>query len=445
MKMEVKNFSGISKAVIEYNGFTIITGKNSTGKSTLGKILYFIFNEFKNTNSKYMHYINYSLNRRLEEFMSMDNTVFGKTMSDIADFSDYLKYDAIPKLVNARETNDEELEKRIIETIKNRCNDVTIEINDSDIALNPLSGKIVYFTDVELYKRFVDTIYMSKSEALHNILRSNIRDYFDTPYNKATDDDLFIELKIKNESTIISSSFGTQFFDINSYIDIKNNVFYIDDDVLSNIDDIVYTLDSDKNRWIPASNTFLRNIYEIKTKKEADNFIERAMYRTETDEIRKKINDTYSPFLLFDNEDEEISPASKDVALGFKLFILLDKLLEHGIIMEKDVVILDEPEIHIHPSLQVDLAQMLFELREALDLTMIVNTHSPFFVEALSRITDLNTINPKQSTNLYSMNGNPGNFVSKDVSDNPSKIFDEMSEAYKKIDNLKLRNYKNEE
>lgn len=448
MKMEIKNFSGISNAVIEYNGFTIVTGTNSTGKSTLGKTLNFIFKEFKNTNQKYIEYLYFSLNRRIEEFFAMDNTLFAKSLSEADEFLQYLRYDAIPKLVNAREVGDVEEEILIINTVKAKCYDITIEIADDENELNVITGNLVRFPEVGFYKRFIDILNMSKNEALHNLLRSNIRQYFDLPYNKSTRDELFVELKIKNDSTIVKSDFNSQLYDIENYVDIKNNVFYIDDDVLSVLDDIIYSLDREKsdykNLWYRTRNKFLNDVIKIKNELELESDIERAAYRADTDEIRKKINAVYSSALLFDNDDE-ISTSSNDIAVGFKLFILLDKLLEHGIFTEKDVVILDEPEIHIHPSLQVDLAQMLYELREALDLTMVVNTHSPFFIEALTTITDLRDKNPKMTTRLYTMSGHSGNFVSTDVTDNPSKIFDEMAEAYKKIDNLKAVFYKNED
>ena len=43
MKLEINNFSKIKKADIQINGITVICGDNNTGKSTVGKILFSIF------------------------------------------------------------------------------------------------------------------------------------------------------------------------------------------------------------------------------------------------------------------------------------------------------------------------------------------------------------------------------------------------------------------
>lgn len=44
MRLEVTNFAKIKNADIKINGITVIAGENNTGKSTIGKLLYAIFN-----------------------------------------------------------------------------------------------------------------------------------------------------------------------------------------------------------------------------------------------------------------------------------------------------------------------------------------------------------------------------------------------------------------
>lgn len=47
MKLIIDNFAKIKKAEIVFDGITIIAGKNNSGKSTVGKVLYGIFNSLK--------------------------------------------------------------------------------------------------------------------------------------------------------------------------------------------------------------------------------------------------------------------------------------------------------------------------------------------------------------------------------------------------------------
>ena len=52
MELIVKNVGKINNAKVEVNGVTVITGYNSTGKSTICRALYAIMDTFSNINSK---------------------------------------------------------------------------------------------------------------------------------------------------------------------------------------------------------------------------------------------------------------------------------------------------------------------------------------------------------------------------------------------------------
>lgn len=44
MRINIKNIGKIKEADVNLNGITLIAGKNDTGKSTVGKVLFSIFN-----------------------------------------------------------------------------------------------------------------------------------------------------------------------------------------------------------------------------------------------------------------------------------------------------------------------------------------------------------------------------------------------------------------
>ena len=48
MKLYLKNIGKIEEAFIEMNGITVIAGENDTGKSTVGRALFAVFNGFTN-------------------------------------------------------------------------------------------------------------------------------------------------------------------------------------------------------------------------------------------------------------------------------------------------------------------------------------------------------------------------------------------------------------
>ena len=52
MKIRLKNIGLIDNSEVEINGITIIAGINATGKSTIGKALYSVFNSLQNIYDK---------------------------------------------------------------------------------------------------------------------------------------------------------------------------------------------------------------------------------------------------------------------------------------------------------------------------------------------------------------------------------------------------------
>ena len=72
-----------------------------------------------------------------------------------------------------------------------------------------------------------------------------------------------------------------------------------------------------------------------------------------------------------------------NLSTGLKSFVIIKTLLENGSLKQKDVLILDEPEIHLHPDWQLRYAEIIVLLQKVFELTIILTTHSPHFVEAL--------------------------------------------------------------
>jgi predicted ATPase len=65
MKLNIENFAKIKNANINFNGITVIAGENNTGKSTVGKIMFSLFNSFNCMDEKIKKQINFSLINQL--------------------------------------------------------------------------------------------------------------------------------------------------------------------------------------------------------------------------------------------------------------------------------------------------------------------------------------------------------------------------------------------
>jgi len=60
MKLTINNIGKLRNAEVVIDGITVITGENNTGKSTVGKILWSIFDSFYNIKFKFFSHFSTS-------------------------------------------------------------------------------------------------------------------------------------------------------------------------------------------------------------------------------------------------------------------------------------------------------------------------------------------------------------------------------------------------
>ena len=123
---------------------------------------------------------------------------------------------------------------------------------------------------------------------------------------------------------------------------------------------------------------------------------------------------------------------SPNIATGIKSFGILQMLLRAGHIHEYTYLILDEPEVHLHPKWEIEYAKLVVLLSKA-GVPIIISTHSPYFLQALVKfIKDYETIDISK---FYFGEKNKGNTYSKfnDVTDNLEPIFKALAEPMQDI------------
>jgi predicted ATP-dependent endonuclease of OLD family len=77
-----------------------------------------------------------------------------------------------------------------------------------------------------------------------------------------------------------------------------------------------------------------------------------------------------------------------NVSVGIKTFLIIKRLLELGEIKERDILIFDEPENHLHPAWQLQFAEILVLLQKEFNLTILLATHSPYFLESIEAYSE---------------------------------------------------------
>lgn len=96
--------------------------------------------------------------------------------------------------------------------------------------------------------------------------------------------------------------------------------------------------------------------------------------RVAAGEITKKQKYVYT---LDEDSSKEIDVAS--LSTGLKAFVILKQLLLNGNLQDKDVIVLDEPEIHLHPEWQMLYAEIIVLLQKKYNFHIVVTTHSAHF------------------------------------------------------------------
>lgn len=129
---------------------------------------------------------------------------------------------------------------------------------------------------------------------------------------------------------------------------------------------------------------------------------------------------------------DDISGANlelSNLSTGIKSFAVILKLLENNDIKDHSLIILDEPEVHLHPKWQLKFAEILIMLQKEFDLNILLTTHSPYFINALEVYSKEHNIGERMKYYLAYSKKNLGYF--DDVTTNTDRIYELLAEPFK--------------
>ena len=128
----------------------------------------------------------------------------------------------------------------------------------------------------------------------------------------------------------------------------------------------------------------------------------------------------------------------RNLAAGMKVFAILRKLIENGYITEDFVMLLDEPEIHLHPQWQVVLAEALVILNKSVGCRILMTTHSPLLLRSLQAYSQIYG----RDIRYYLLDrdservGERTDITFRDLGSDPEKAYKTMSEAFNRAQDL---------
>jgi len=129
-----------------------------------------------------------------------------------------------------------------------------------------------------------------------------------------------------------------------------------------------------------------------------------------------------------------------NTATGIKMFGIFQVLSQNNYLNENTVLVLDEPEVHLHPKWQLEMAKLIVELVKN-GVSILVNSHSPYMIEALKRYSDREKIQAK--TNFYLAEDGKIDKVKESNSQTLVAIYEKLSEPYDVFEEMESERFQN--
>lgn len=406
MKIKLQNIGIIEEADINIEGITLIAGQNDSGKSTVGKVLYSIIKGF-----------NQDINLFHEE----------KNGMIIFHYQNILK----------------ELKK----------NDPT--------NINEYQTKEINATWIKKIESLIESeLFIDSKKIISQSLRS-LKDYDEREYNTKEEKE--------NE---IEDWFHSEIITFHNLFNVPNNIeSKIEIDDLEGTATITHWYPNISRYYLKLDNdleTYFKEAYFIESPAIIDDSLQRfvgkenlQLYtRSRQEELVKALSnpltsnivdysDIYNDIskiisgeitidllegVRYKKNEQEID--IKNTAVGIKSFGIIQLLLKNNRLNNRTLLIIDEPEVHLHPTWQIKYAEILVRLSKDFDIPMVLTSHSPYFIEALDAFS--RKYKYEKSTNFYFSKRNENGLSSKiiDVTKDITPILSSISEAFYKIQDI---------
>ena len=367
MKLSLNNIGKISSATIEMNGITVIAGENDTGKSTLGKALFAVFNSLYKSEEKIAIERKNSIKNSIQILFQNAPDIFYFEL----DMNEFIK-----EIMNHAKIQQsyEEKKQSIAKIIQQYYYEIVSDkLNDED--LNEVSERIA--TNLSIDDR--------------KIFKAVVQRHLDLEFNKqisnvyVSDKISSICLEIRNKQINVSID-RDKVVEVDKRVSLGTEAIYIDDPfVLDEFPSPIRRM----NRNTIGHRIYLKE--KLYSNQAEGNIIDEIVANSKLETIYGKISSVCDGEIIKEKRSNltyRIPGTEKvfdirNLSTGLKTFAILKMLLVHGQIEPNGTIVLDEPEIHLHPEWQLLFAELIVLLHKEFGLHVLLNTHSPYFLNAI--------------------------------------------------------------
>ena len=430
MQLLLKNIGMIKEANVKIDGLTVIAGENDTGKSTVGKLLFSLIK----ASSRYKEDLE---ENKEEQLFSIIEKIYFRLRKQV-NFSDRLDFrklfyppkfqrdidsegiSAIQERLDMWNNLDEydslrlhdirEIENNLYKLIEILSSDDNIEDIQrrafKKVLISEFKGKIANQNTLDEKTKI--KVYEGNNPIVNiMILNNNIKKfevYDELYFNDAT----FIESPILLQLSELIDNSKTYFEDIGKIGIRRPNVALHIKDLNQKLKESEYNQDFLDFEFFDDL-----NIEELT----------RDLSQIINGNI--KYNKKTKDFIYVSNGK---SYYNLNTATGIKSFGIMQMLIQSGFINERSLLILDEPEVHLHTKWQLKYADFIVKLVEN-NINVLVTSHSPYMIEALKRYSDKKNLQDK--SNFY--------LASNNIIEDKNKlqeIYEKLSEPFDEFDKM---------
>ncbi len=437
LKYKIKGLGVIEEAEIDIAPFTLIAGKNNTGKSFVTKSLYCILEALNDNyiaNLMMKFYLDIAHN-----FLNFQNSISNPAKIDQEFFEFLDNYLRFLNNIITQLKNDDELNLKVF---FNDFNEILNKINtylQKREKVKKLEDVIKFIAEIkkltEEILKIVNDPVPQIIESIYENLEINFKKNFEITnfsyivnVNKTRS-----ELEIENIGKItLSKKYNKVGFMLSKngikQIQKLRNVIYIDSPIYTKLMKALMKKSFD----VVNGKEFLHD-YPLYIDK-LYSFLERR-YIKEPDfsHLCEKIEKLINGKLKMDN-NKNITYVFKDreiplslTAMGVTNIGVVDMLIRNNSINKGSFLIIDEPEVHLHPEWQVEFVKILYDIAKS-GANVVIASHSIDIVKAVELLA-------KEDNKNIAVNKMPytKEFQEKTLKDKINEILDDLSYPYYKM------------
>ncbi|MFQ2508212.1 AAA family ATPase [Aeromonas caviae] len=382
MIVEIENIGLLEKTEVQINGLTVIAGINDAGKSTLGKVVFSVIHGLKS-------YKREQEEHREEQISSHVDDVFFllRRLSFDLPNKEYIEKMFFPPAFNR------EIKDSAIKAVKIRIHIVeSIGINDrfAKMAIAKLTS-LLNIVSSEVSEK--DMMKSSIQRALQSEFHGQLSSRFTSKHSR---------IKFKTESSITLVDIlihDSVIIDIDVKDDLLySDVTFIDSPVIMQISHLIKGCTSDfisnglhstvPLHWKDLNRKLITSKYKFDII-ENDHFFGNLIGgQIEYDEDSESFQ--YGRVVA----NHRFDVRAINMASGIKSLSILNLLISSGQLSTGSFLIIDEPEVNLHPEWQIEYARVISTLTSR-GVTIVVTTHSPYIVEALKTFDKIDELDAR--------------------------------------------------